>query len=204
MIIEFLGVSGVGKTTVAKKYKEMLECEGKEVVWDTFELYEKCGWITRNIHKAAIVAIYATCHRKWVREYYAHLIDNIPNKHERIKPLFNAVFLKALLHKAKGDNKMHIFDEGSLQYLWAIKLRGNSSVTRYDVDMSEYFFGLPDRLISVNADAEKIAMRIEQRGEYVKIIDYGDLKNTIKRMQKQQQIIVSEIQNRIEIVEYDN
>ena len=69
MIIEFLGVSGVGKTTVAKAYKRKLEKEGKEVIWDTYDLYAKNGWLVRNLKKAFRVMAFAFANPKWVKEY---------------------------------------------------------------------------------------------------------------------------------------
>lgn len=204
MIIEFLGVSGVGKTTVAKAYKRKLEKEGKEVIWDTCDLYARNGWLVRNIKKAFIVLAFSVSNPKWVLEYKRFLNKNISNIKDIPKPLFNAVFLKALLVKARKDGKIHIFDEGALQYLWAVKLRGNKTVSDFDIQMIRNLLGFPEQLISVTADSQVIKDRIVNRGEYVRIQESLDLISTISEMKRIQGNIEKKIENLIDVVSYFN
>lgn len=204
MIIEFLGVSGVGKTTVAKAYKRKLEKEGKEVIWDTYDLYARNGWLVRNIKKAFIVLAFSVSNPKWVLEYKRFLNKNISNIKDIPKPLFNAVFLKALLVKARKDGKIHIFDEGALQYLWAVKLRGNKTVSDFDIQMIRNLLGFPEQLISVTADSQVIKDRIVNRGEYVRIQESLDLISTISEMKRIQGNIEKKIENLIDVVSYFN
>lgn len=204
MIIEFLGVSGVGKTTVAKAYKRKLEKEGKEVIWDTYDLDARNGWLVRNIKKAFIVLAFSVSNPKWVLEYKRFLNKNISNIKDIPKPLFNAVFLKALLVKARKDGKIHIFDEGALQYLWAVKLRGNKTVSDFDIQMIRNLLGFPEQLISVTADSQVIKDRIVNRGEYVRIQESLDLISTISEMKRIQGNIEKKIENLIDVVSYFN
>lgn len=206
MIIEFLGVSGVGKTTVAKAYKQKLEKEGKVVIWDTYDLYAKNGWLIRNLKKSFTVLIFGVLNPRWVKRYKIFLDKNISNKRDIPKPLFNATFLKALLVKAKKDDKIHIFDEGALQYLWAVKLRNDNCkwIRKQDVNAAIDFFGLPDKLIVVNASVKTIVTRIKQRGEYVKIMDYGNLNETVTAMNHLKDEIVSFVRLRTEIEAINN
>lgn len=204
MIIEFLGVSGVGKTTVAKAYKKKLEKQGKEVIWDTYDLYAKNGWLVRNIKKAFTVVVFSVSNPMWVKAYKRFLEKNISNKKDIPKPLFNAVFLKALLVKARNDGKIHIFDEGALQYLWAVKLRGNKTVSNSDIQMIRNLLGFPDKLISVTADTQVIKARIVNRGEYVRIQDSLDLISTINEMKRIQGNIEKNTKDFIDVVSYLN
>lgn len=206
MIIEFLGVSGVGKTTVAKAYKRKLEKEGKEVIWDTYDLYAKNGWLVRNLKKAFRVMAFAFANPKWVKEYKRFLNKNISSGKDILKPLFNAIFLKALLVKARKDDKIHIFDEGALQYLWAVKLRNVhcKSIRKQDVSVAMTFFDVPDKLIIVDASVKTIVTRIKQRGEYVKIMDYGKLEDSVIRMDQIKNDIFSIVKNIIEFEIVEN
>lgn len=204
MIIEFLGVSGVGKTTVAKAYKQQLEAEGKEIIWDTYDLYANQSWFMRNLKKSMVVFKFSFTQAKWIKKYWYFLSDSIPHKRDRVKPLFNAIFLKSLLLDTHKDNKIHLFDEGALQYLWAIKLRGNSTVSQIDMEIIKQLLGFPDKLIVVEASAECIEQRIINRAEYVRIMDNGNLIDTIKRMQFIQKEIISNIKGRTEIIYIDN
>lgn len=204
MIIEFLGVSGVGKTTVAKRLRSKLEENGREVVWDTYDLYASHGWLTRNIRKGWFVIKYAAGHRSWVRGYRAFLSRNILKKAYIKEPLFNGIYLKSLLEKARLDHKVHIFDEGALQYLWAVKLRGISTVSNLDMEDIEKYLGLPDEVIVVEAAAGTIASRLEKRGQYVRIMKDGDLKETITKMQIVQRNIVYNLNDSVKVKYINN
>ena len=182
MIIEFLGVSGVGKTTIAKGFKKLFEDEGKTVVWDTYDLYEKHGWFGRNIIKCIRVVLYSIKNIQWLKEYKAYLLDQMNSKRDIRNRLFNGIYLKSLLTKAENDSCIHIFDEGSLQYLWSIKLRGKKPISQRDIDIVGNLFGIPNQVIVVYADAHLIAERIKNRGEYVRIMNEGDLIESINKM----------------------
>lgn len=200
MIIEFLGVSGVGKTTIAKEYKRKLEAEGKWVIWDTYELYANKSWFIRNIYKSVIVVKFCVQNYDWAKNYRRFLEKEIEDRKDFRRPLFNGIFLKALLVNAKLDKKIHIFDEGCLQYLLAIKLRGKKCVTKHDIEEMEMFYGLPDQLVVVDANAEVIVDRIKSRGEYVRIMDEGNLSDSVKNMQYTQDLIVKCLGNAVNIV----
>ena len=204
MIIEFLGVSGVGKTTIGKQLRRKLEEEGWEVVWDTYNLYAHHGWLSRNIRKGYAVVKYAITHKKWVQGYKVFLSKSIKKRSDIRSPLFNGIYLKTRLEKARTDNKIHIFDEGALQYLWAVKLRGVAAVSGSDIRDIERYLGLPDELIVVEASVETIASRIEKRGEYVRIMKDGNLKKMIIKMKGTQQKIVHELGCRVKVIYIDN
>lgn len=195
MIIEFLGVSGVGKTTVAKKYRNKLQAEEKQVIWDTYDLYATHGWLARNLKKALRVILFGITNPRWVKEYKCFLEGEIDERRDVKKLFFNGIYLKALLEKAQKDKHIHLFDEGSLQYLWAIKLRSKKSLREQDIKTIEKFYGVPDKVVIVDADAEVIAKRILNRGEYVRIMDNGDLLGTIQEMQGKLKIIANYIQD---------
>lgn len=99
-----------------------------------------------------------------------------------IKPLFNGIFLKQLLVSAKQDKRVHFFDEGSMQYLWATKLRGKNHCTNDDIKEIEKLFGLPDVLIVVTASGETIMNRLISRGEYTEIMNSDSLLESIIEM----------------------
>lgn len=205
MIIEFLGVSGVGKTTVAKDYYQKLKASGHHVVWDTYILYAEYGWLKRNVFKALIVIKYGVLHPCWVFQYKDMLKQNLSVKRDIVKLLFNGVFLKSRLVKARRDNNIHIFDEGAMQYLWAIKLWGGVPVNKTDVDVIQQLLGLPDELIVIESKSETIEKRLIFRGEYTKIMDSDNLLKRIIGMQKIQGDILLQLERKdVRITQVDN
>ena len=204
MIIEFLGVSGIGKTTIARKYKESLESEGKDVVWDTYDLYANQTWLQRNVKKALNVGLYTIRNPKWERKLKKYLEENVASKKDIIKPLFNGTYLKSVLDRANQDKKIHIFDEGSLHFLWAVKLRGKTGVTGNDILVIKDLFGLPNKLISISAKPEIIEDRLIHRHSYTRILDEKNMLQAIKRMQLVQKEIVNYTCEFVEIAFVNN
>lgn len=202
MIIEFLGVSGVGKTHIATMYKEQLEQAGHIVVWDTYKLYKNYGWFHRNLRKLVPAAFYLVSHPHWAARVSAqcctmHLKD-------RVTIFFNAAYLKTVLLSAALDENIHLFDEGAIQLLWAMKLRNHEPVQERDIVFIERTFGLPDKLLVISAEADTIEARIRSRGEYVRILDTLHLRDAIVKMQDTQAQIVSALAERLEIHVVEN
>ena len=190
MIIEFLGVSGVGKTTLAKKYQSELEYAGRHIIWDTYNMYANNGWLNRNIKKSIVVSRFFIRNHLWVYQIYDYIKGQIASPIDRIGPLFNAIYLKKLYSAAQKDESDHLFDEGVFQLLMAIKLRNSGNVKRGDVLAMIDLFGCPTKIISVNAPASIIASRLVERGEHVKLMEYGEILPKIETMLEVQQSIV--------------
>lgn len=204
MIVEFCGVSGVGKTTIAKKYYDQLKNDGKDVSWLTYELYANQTWLRRNIYKGSAVVVFFFTHIRWSIKFFLFLEKHISLK-ELVKPYFNAIFLKCCLDKVKGRSGIYIFDEGIAQHLWSIALRRNQNIDDEDIASMFKFFGCPDKVISIEADAKIIQQRILHRDEYVKIMDTDDLLSKIVFMQSvQKHIIMGFEKNNIQIVTVNN
>lgn len=199
MRIEFLGVSGVGKTTIARKYKANLEKEGKSVLWPTEDLYTKHGWFSRNAWKALAVIAFTAGHWKWVCGYAHFVYAEIGSVREAGKPIFNGIFLKLMLERAKEDGQVYLFDEGVLQLYWALKLRSGKQVSSAQLEEMASRFALSDQVVNVEADAETIAKRIKTRGEYVRILEVGDLLDAISKMQCVQKEIIRLVQGKTSV-----
>lgn len=181
-----------------------LEKEGKSVVWDTYDLYHKNGWLLRNVKKGIKVVGFAVFHFEWLLDCIYFLTRNISKRKDIWHPLFNGIFLESLLSAAKTDDRIYIFDEGALQYLWAVKLRGEAGVSVRDLNDIERLLGLPDVLIVVEADAGTIAWRILNRGRKTRIMEEEDLEQAIKKMQMVQKEIVEKVGNKVNVLVCDN
>lgn len=204
MIVEFLGVSGVGKTTFAGKYKADLERVGTKVLWPAEGLYTKYGWFSRNFRKALVVVHFTAGHLHWVLAYRRFVLQETESSTETRKLLFNGIYLKSLLSNVKNDHQIYLFDEGVLQHYWALKLRSGKEVFSEQLTQLLSFFRWPDQVISVEADAKTIEGRIRVRGEYVRIMDNGDLIDTIMKMQHVQEDIIRCVQNKVVIHRVNN
>lgn len=186
MIIEFFGISGVGKSTIAKVYYG----NGVNIEWPRYNLYEKNNWLLRNIKKCISVFYYSLTHLKWLIDFYRILSKvQIQSLKELNKILFNGVHLKYMLSKCKKE-KEYIFDEGVFQMIWAIYLRTNELPKKEIIEKILSLFIVPDKLIIVDAKDEIIKNRLIKRGRKTKILETSDLMKKINEMKEILKIII--------------
>lgn len=204
MIVEFFGVSGSGKTTLAKQYMHKTESDGIRVIWRTYELYLKNNWLIRNIKKAVVVELYSLRNREWVKRYATFIRKEIKGKKDYLTMLFNGVYLKSIYHDSDSPDEVFLYDEGILQLLWSVKLRSKVPIAVEDLSELLDLFRTPNQVFVIDSEAETIAKRISDRGEYVRMMDGGDLVETIIRMQKTQNEIVDIISNDVTVVHIHN
>ena len=192
MKIEFLGASGVGKTTVAKKVSLIYKDAGRRVFWPRYTLYERISWKKRNIIKIFYVAGYALMHPIGT----INLIMNIKKcdmvKKDTTNIIYNGIFLKKM-EQTGTDNDILIFDEGSLQLVWSILRRIKSDISDEFILYIISFFKLPDKIVVVDADTAVIKKRLLERGKYTPLLDASDIEEEIDRMRFEQNIIINNL-----------
>lgn len=194
MIIEFFGISGVGKTTVAKEYLK----NSKDIEWPRYELYEKNNWLLRNLKKALYIVYFCIFNFKWVIKLnnLVKLLE-INGFKDKFSVLFNGCFLKFQLLNCKKEKK-YIFDEGVFQYVWALYLRTLKEPSEKIIVGILDLYGIPDEVNIVVADTEIIKERLIKRGRKTKILEKKDLINEIEKMKNIQNEILKFSNNLIQ------
>ena len=189
MIVEFLGVSGVGKTTITREKYMELQDKGIEVSWPWNDLYTEKTWIERNVLKLIPVIKYNFKDPVWCVKLYKYLRRQGMKKKNLVQMYFNGCYLKFSL---SNNNKCQIvlYDEGALQYFWAIYLRNNMLPNKESLQVIMDMFGTPDCLFVIQASAETIYERIVKRGESDEILKDRNVINKIEHMLKVQDMIV--------------
>lgn len=180
MIIEFFGISGVGKSTIAKMYYE----NNENMEWPRYNLYEKNNWLIRNVKKSISIFYYGLINFKWLADFYKILSKTgIQSLKEKNKILFNGIHLKYMLSKC-NNGKKYIFDEGVFQMIWAIYLRSNELPKKEIIEKILTLFVIPDKLIIVDAKNETIKNRLINRGRKTKILETSNLTKKISEMKE--------------------
>ena len=190
MIIEYLGVSGAGKTTNAKKMYDDMSKRGELVEYARFELYERRSWFYRNCIKSVLVIRVALFNIKWVGSAHQILRTLKLSKRDLLTLLFNYCALKSLLDKCNCSKKKYIFDEGVYQIIWATYLRTNIEPSKEIVIPILNMFKIQSKLIVVNADTDLIIERLHKRNIRTKILEYSDLSQKIQAMKNVQNSII--------------
>lgn len=200
MIIEFFGVSGVGKSTLCKKLYKVSKAE-----WPNYMLYEHNNWFMRNVKKSLKILVYSFFNCNWVKRLIKQLKKYELSTKDELVLLFNGCYLSLVQKKCNKKKKTYLFDEGIFQYIWSIYLRSDKNFIKEDVKNIIKMFTLPEKVIFVSADANVIYNRLVNRNRKTKILNSHNVLNKISNMQILQknllEIIKSDFKNiKIEII----
>jgi len=189
MRIEFLGVSGSGKTFIAEKLYPELKNKYPDIIWPYKRLYQNHSHAIRNIIKLFYVTIYSILHFTWFLKLGAVISNSIHGtSSQRFILFFNGIYLKFEMERNK--NVTTIFDEGVAQYIWALCLRNKRMLSIEEFRSIIQLFGCPEVVHVIYASPKTIAKRIKERGRRVYIQRTENIESDIKFMQDIQRQIV--------------
>lgn len=199
MRVEFSGISGVGKTTVAKKYVEEFRNEGNNVEWPWNLIYSDKIWIRRNFKKSFMVIKMLVSKGSWCLKLHKYLKTFHLNARDLNKLFFNGAYLKGAIDKCRNHECIYIFDEGVVQYIYAICFRTKRTPDNQMINEAFSLFNRPDELIIVSADSKTIYNRLINRKQKDRIretnhlledIDiFLNIENTIKNILFEEKIV---------------
>ncbi len=147
MVIEFCGLPGVGKSTIARALEEYgfvrVRIQGKaELLWYNF-LY---------------LLTYPCAFFKML-----FIISKVGLRHSRLYRLFMNVFLdtNARIYKAKKGNAPMIVDQGHLQALFSLSYH---KLSHNDVGLFLRYLPTPDRVFVFEAPTDIRTAHLKERG----------------------------------------
>lgn len=189
MIVEFLGISGVGKTFIATQYSLYLESKGINYIWPWKNLYSK-GYVIRNLKKALGVSWELITTPKWCIRLFKYLRhQDIRGKRDLPVLFFNGIFLNHAYKKYAKTKDVVLFDEGIAQFLWAVHFRNRKGITEREIQEFLELFSLPYILYIVKASSEVILERMEKRNVRDEIRERGNAMDEIENGQKAVEMI---------------
>ena len=129
-VIEFVGLAGVGKSTLSHRVAEILQQRGWHVEQPTYSVdHEMPAW-RRLLLKLRLVTAEAIFHPAGaVRSLKAILATRQASAADVIRLTVNWLFMSSLLRKTDCRTGVHIFDEGQLNALWSIGFSARSAGT---------------------------------------------------------------------------
>lgn len=193
MLIEYFGISGVGKTTIAKMHFDKMKEQEKMVEWQGYDLYNNRSWFERNLRKSIFVSAYFVKHFTWSAKLM-RIFQQVKICPRDICTLwFNGIFLKSSMEKRRHLPGYFLFDEGVLQYIWAVGLRMDEGLTEIVISEIIKLFGMADKIIVVQASTSSICSRLQKRGERVRIMECDNLANRIDEMKIEAEYIINTV-----------
>lgn len=191
MLIEFAGVSGVGKTTIIETiYKHLMKDNDKIVVPQKI-IVKPNGFIKRNIRKS-VYAVLDIFERPADLKTCIKLLSYATDirGYQRIKLLINFTSYNYVRRKYSNPSKIYLIDEGVYQLIWSYYLRTKYSPRIETIQLFFKLFDSPNYLILIDASSETIAARLNKRNSNEYIQRTNDLEKRIDEMRKKMIIII--------------
>lgn len=171
LLVEFVGLPGAGKTTLAQEVIEELagngrRCFGHSTLQDPESVHKKSGGVSSKLRTLARFVASCLTHRRVAANAFLYAMQVNPLDPVTLRRLF--IFLVRLRYVRKimdGDHDLLILDQGPIQNLWSIATTG--SEPRDEKYLGRALQGVLDELapfvVLVSVDPELAGERIAQR-----------------------------------------
>lgn len=167
--VEFVGLPGVGKTSLSRRVSEILKEKGLPVREPTYTLGHGLGRPPRSFMNSARKSLHV------VREIVTHpgrsilSIGGLCGTRQRslailFKMTFNWLMVVSVLRGAKEVRAVHLFDQGVFQALWSIGLDAQAGAITKLGRVALKRVPLPDVVAVLEAGLPTIAQRLSSRG----------------------------------------
>jgi thymidylate kinase len=168
LVVEFVGLPGVGKSHAARLVVARLEAVGITVSSSALRVNHELGTLRRVLYKLAIGAGEMVRHPTApVRVGHALIRSRQQSPFDVARLSYNWFFLVGLLRRVRARPGVELLDEGTVQQLWSIAFAGGEDVIR---DCSTELLRasptarpLPDVVVLVEAPIGLVESRVEAR-----------------------------------------
>ena len=189
MIVEFLGISGSGKSFVATQYCQYLDDRGVNYIWPWKNIYTN-GYIQRNLKKSFAVVKKIITSPKWCFKLFRYLQhQGIYGKRDLPVLFFNGIYLCHAFEKFGKYDGVALFDEGVAQYIWAIHFRNKKNVNEDEMEEIRSLFNLPHTLYVVTANSDTILKRMVERNVRDEIRERGNVTTELENGQRMLEMV---------------
>ena len=164
VIVEFLGLSGAGKSAVSHQVAERLRRRGLPVQEPTLTLAPAAR--RRSLWKRTLKSLHVT------RELVMHPLSSLRSlrsmsatRQQRLRLVFRMGFNWLMLSSLMRTHRrsLHLFDQGAFQALWSIGLEGGRGAIRRVGPRLVATVPAPDAVVVIEAGAEVVADRLKVR-----------------------------------------
>jgi len=165
VLVEFLGLSGAGKSAVSHQVAERLRRRGLPVREPTLRLAPEGR--RRSVWKRALKTLHVA------RELVMHPLTSLRSlksmsatRQQRLRLLFRMGFNWLMLSSLMRTHRrsLHLFDQGTFQALWSIGLEGRRGVVGRVGPRLVATVPAPDAVVVIEARPEVVADRLRVRG----------------------------------------
>jgi len=164
MIVEFVGVPGVGKSTLSRRTAAVLTREHLQVAEPVRRIDDRTD-LPRVLSKGRFVIEHVLRHpRTALLITHALLSTNQTLYTDHVRVIFNLQYVSGIVARARSNHGVTLLDQGPYQGVWSVGLRSSSDwedlFNRFDQVLSDT---TPDLVVCVDAAPETIAKRLNDR-----------------------------------------
>lgn len=174
MTIEYLGVPGAGKSTLAHRVAELLQAQDIAVHEATFTLDHRRSPLQRRMVKSLLAARLLLRHPGRAQSW-ARLIAQTRQRswRELCHVVFNWCYLCELHESHHSRREILLLDEGIFQALWSIAYRAGTMDVVYRSALQPLSAVLPSVmvLVVVHAGPATISQRLRDRSESMSLLE---------------------------------
>lgn len=164
MIIEFFGLPGVGKSTLADQLRSSLHDAGYSARVTTRNVGPKARAISRYFRKMLMILLMLVRHPRAATQVLRSL------RHSNQRPPVQAwhrwvdwMVAQALLVEGPSSG-FAILEQGSLQAIWSMGIRGDLGGPLDAIVQTRHSWLMPDVVVAVEAPLDQISARLDARG----------------------------------------
>lgn len=165
LVVEFLGLPGVGKSSVSRRVAEILAERGLRVAQPTYSLDHGPGKLERSLRKSLCVVAEVLSHPRYLlRSARALRATRQESAAVHLKMLFNWLLVSYLMRRAHRRSGIHLHDQGLFQGLWSIGLGSETgSLRRMGLELAPSV-PAPSLVVIIEADLQAVERRLGARG----------------------------------------
>jgi hypothetical protein len=176
LVVEFVGLPGVGKSYAARLVAARLAAAGTPVASSALRVNQELGTFRRVAYKLGLCA--GEMLRRPTGAFRVGRVLIRSHQQSRVDVVrlsYNWFFLVGLLRRARARPSVEVLDEGIVQLLWSIGFAGDEQVVRERsselLAASAFPLPLPDVVVVVEAPLVLIESRLEGRASRAGRVD---------------------------------
>jgi hypothetical protein len=166
VLVEFLGLPGAGKSTIAGRVSQILRRRGIPVNSCASVLEDPQAKVRRRMLKSCyIVHGLFSCPRYAARSATTILGTRQGSIADLLKILFNWLFVSSLMRRHAASRGVCLLEEGVFQALWSIGIGARSECMS---DMAKLLFALtplPTAVVVIGSSRATVERRLRARAE---------------------------------------
>lgn len=164
VLVELCGLPGAGKSYIASRIVAAAARRGTVVRVADAAVSADVAFRSRLRRKTRLAGAYSLHHpAKVVRLARQIGRSGQPTARDVVSGWLQWVVTQRLLEESKHTACVHLFEEGMLQALWSLGLRGDLATILRPVQMERVRLVVPDLVIVVDAPLAVIARRLQSR-----------------------------------------